>query len=106
MITGIVCLDFYKNNKKIMSSDENYLVIKEAVLNHVRELFEEIESELARFHEEKFAMLEDALEEASDTDELQVAFSQWFNENAEELDLGYELEEIWDNALGDLDLEL
>jgi len=89
-----------------MSSDENYLLVKEALLAHIRELFEEIESELARFHEEKFAMLEDALEEASDTEELQVAFAQWFNDQAEDLDLGYELEEIWNNALGDLDVEM
>lgn len=89
-----------------MSSDENYLLVKEALLTHIRELFEEIESELARFHEEKFAMLEDALEGASDTEELQVAFSQWFNDNSDELDLGYELEEIWSNALDELDIEV
>ncbi|PIR78588.1 MAG: hypothetical protein COU28_00845 [Candidatus Magasanikbacteria bacterium CG10_big_fil_rev_8_21_14_0_10_36_16] len=89
-----------------MSSDENYLLVKAALLGHVRELFEEIESELARFHEEKFAMLEDALEGASDTEELQVAFTQWFNDQGEELDLGYELEEIWNNALDDLDTEV
>ncbi|MFA7315142.1 MAG: hypothetical protein WC025_04440 [Candidatus Magasanikbacteria bacterium] len=89
-----------------MSSDENYLLVKVALLNNVREIFEEIESELARFHEEKFAMLEDALEGASDTEELQVAFSQWFNDHADDLDLGYELEEIWNNALDDLDGEV
>ncbi|OIO18384.1 MAG: hypothetical protein AUJ23_03715 [Candidatus Magasanikbacteria bacterium CG1_02_32_51] len=89
-----------------MSSDENYLLVKTALLSHVRELFEEIESELARFHEEKFAMLEDALEGASDIEELQVAFSQWFNDQGEDLDLGYELEEIWNNALDDLDVDV
>ena len=89
-----------------MSSDENYLLVKEALLGHIRELFEEIESEVARFHEEKFAMLEDALEVASDTEELQVAFAQWFNDHADDLDLGYELEEIWNNALDDLDVDM
>jgi hypothetical protein len=80
-------------------SEDSYPIIKEALLNHVREIFEEIEEELARSHEEKYALLEDSLDNASDSDELRVAFAQWYNEHAEDLELEYELDELWGNAL-------
>lgn len=79
--------------------EERHVNIKQALLDHVRELFQEIEADLARSHEERFAMLEDMLENASDTDELRVAFEQWYADHAEELELEYELEEMWDQAV-------
>ncbi|MBT3539189.1 hypothetical protein HOF40_00800 [Candidatus Parcubacteria bacterium] len=85
-------------------SEEHYDIVKEAVLNHLREVFEEIEVDIARTHEEKYAMLEDVLENAGDVDELKVAFTQWYNDQADDLELEYELEELWQNSLGDVDL--
>ncbi|MBI2990268.1 MAG: hypothetical protein HYY51_03735 [Candidatus Magasanikbacteria bacterium] len=73
--------------------------VKQALLKHVREIFEEIESELARSHEERYALLEDSLENASDGEELRVAFEQWYADHAEDMSLDYGLEEIWDNAV-------
>jgi len=52
------------------------------------------------------ALLEDALDSSSDTDELKVAFDQWFNDHSEDLDLEYNLEELWDAAMGRGDLDL
>ena len=78
---------------------EQYDLVKNAILDHVRETFEEIEDGLARSHEEKYALLEDALENASDVPELKVAFEQWFADHAEELEFEYELEEMWMHAI-------
>ncbi len=80
-------------------SQEQYDLVKGAILDHVRETFEEIEDGLARSHEEKYALLEDSLENASDVAELKVAFEQWFADNAEELEFEYELEEMWMHAV-------
>ncbi|MBP9731984.1 MAG: hypothetical protein KBD29_00835 [Candidatus Magasanikbacteria bacterium] len=80
-------------------SDFQYDTIKTAILDHVRETFEEIEDGLARSHEEKYALLEDALENASDVDELKVAFEQWFADHSDELQLEYELDEMWAHAV-------
>ena len=80
-------------------SDFQYDTVKTAILDHVREMFEEIEDGLARSHEEKYALLEDALENASDVDDLQVAFEQWFADHSEELQLEYELDEMWAHAV-------
>ncbi len=80
-------------------SQEQYDLVKTAILDHVRETFEEIEGTLARSHEEKYALLEDALENASDVPELKVAFEQWFADHSEDLELEYELEEMWMHAV-------
>ncbi len=80
-------------------SDFQYDTVKTAILDHVRETFEEIEDGLARSHEEKYALLEDALENASDVDELKVAFEQWFADHSDELQLEYELDEMWAHAI-------
>jgi len=76
--------------------EEQFELIKENLLDHVRELFEEIEEEAARSHEEKYALLEDAVNNASDVGELRVAFEQWYSDHTGEMDLGYEIDEIWD----------
>ena len=89
-----------------MASEDHYDIVKEALLNHIREVFEEIEEEMARYHEEKYAMLEDSLNNASDAEELQVAFGQWFNDHSEDLDLEYDVEDLWQNALGNADIDL
>ncbi|HAT03517.1 MAG TPA: hypothetical protein DCS29_01930 [Candidatus Magasanikbacteria bacterium] len=85
--------------------EDQYEIIKDALLDHVRDVFEEIEEDLARYHEEKYAMLEDALNSASDASELQVAFAQWYNDHADDLELEYELEELWQNALANADVD-
>jgi len=84
---------------------DNYDVVKGSLLRYIRQLFEEIEEELARSHEEKYALLEDALESSSDEDELRVAFEQWYTDHADELELDYEIEDIWDNALAEVEYE-
>lgn len=88
-----------------MTSEDQYDIVKNALLNHIREVFEEIEEEIARYHEEKYAMLEDLLNNASDVEELQVAFGQWYNTHSEDLDFEYELEDLWQNALGNADID-
>lgn len=73
--------------------------IKNNLLDHMRGLFEEIEEGMARTHEEKYALLEDAVSNATDFDELQVAFEQWYLDHADDVNLEYEVEEIWDAVL-------
>jgi len=85
--------------------EDQYYVVRDAILNHIREVFEELEAEIARSHEEKYAMLEDSLNNASDTSELQVAFSQWYNDHADDLEFDYDINELWQNALGNAGVE-
>lgn len=73
--------------------------IKTSLLEQIRKLFEEIEEGAARSNEEKYALLEDSLEDAADVDELRVALEQWYNDHGSEIDLGYEVDEIWDAAV-------
>lgn len=80
-------------------SEEQHDLLKRALLDHIRDLFQEIEAGLARSHEERYALLEDVLENASDGDELRVAFEQWYADHSDDLELEYELEEIWDHAV-------
>jgi hypothetical protein len=80
--------------------EEKYEIMKTSLLEHMREVLEEIEEGIARSHEEKYALLEDALESSSDIDELKVAFDQWYNDHYEDLDLEYEIDELWDAAAG------
>ena len=87
-------------------SEDYYDVVKQALLDHIREIFEEMEEALVRSHEEKYAMLEDVLENASDVDELRVAFCQWHHDHSDDLDFEYELGELWANALANSDLDM
>lgn len=80
-------------------NEEHFESVKGSLLDHMRSLFEELEEEIARSHEEKYAILEDSLHNASDIDELRVAFEQWYSDYAQEIDLGYEVDEIWDTAV-------
>ena len=74
--------------------------VKKAVLEHVQSIFEEMEESMAMSHQEKYALLEDACENATDKDELRVALEQWYAEHGEELELDRDIDEIWDGALG------
>ncbi len=74
--------------------------VKKAVLAHVQSIFEEMEESMAMSHQEKYALLEDACENATDKDELRVALEQWYAEHGEELELDRDIDEIWDGALG------
>lgn len=73
---------------------------KSEVLSHIEGLLEEIEHEIALSHQEKYALLEDAFENASDVDELRVAFDQWYAEHGEEIGFEHDADELWDQALG------
>mgnify|MGYP001570751557 CR=1 FL=1 len=72
---------------------------KRAVLPHIQRLFQELEENMAMSHQEKYALLEDAFENATDADELRVAFEQWYAEHAGDLGLEHEVEELWDQAM-------
>lgn len=76
---------------------------KKVILDHVQELLEEMEQEIALSHQEKFAMLEDMLGGANDSGELKVAFAQWFNDHHEEIDFDHDLDEIWAHAIARLE---
>ena len=80
----------------------SYEEIKDAVLTHIQALFQEMENEVAISHQEKYALLEDAFENATDVDELRVAFEQWYGEHAEEVEFEHEVDELWDHAVGRL----
>ena len=73
---------------------------KTDVLTHIESLLAEIEQEIALSHQEKYALLEDAFGGASDTDELRVAFEQWFLEHGEDIGFDHSSDELWDQALG------
>lgn len=79
--------------------------VKTAVLGHVQSLFEEMEESMAMSHQEKYALLEDACENATDKDELRVALEQWYAEHGEELELDRDVDEIWSEAIGLLEDE-
>jgi len=81
--------------------EEKVAIIKEAVLAHMQRLFEEMEEEMAISHQEKYTLLEDALEQASDEAELKVAFTQWYGEHTEELGFEYDVSELWAEAIGE-----
>ena len=54
---------------------------------------------MAMSHQEKYALLEDSFEGATDEDELRVAFERWYADHAEDLKLDYEVDELWESAL-------
>ena len=73
---------------------------KSSVLSHIQQVFAEMEEEMAISHQEKYALLEDAFENASDNDELKVAFEQWYHEHEDDLDLDMDVDELWSQASG------
>lgn len=79
--------------------------VKTAILGHVQSLFAEMEESLAMSHQEKYALLEDACENATDKDELRVALEQWYAEYGEELEMDRDVDEIWQEAIGLLEDE-
>lgn len=79
---------------------EHFEKTKSSVLAHMQQLFAEMEEEMAISHQEKYALLEDAFENASDVDELRVAFDQWYNEHDDDLDLEATVDELWSQATG------
>lgn len=87
-------------------NQEHYEDVKEAILAHIQNLFQEMEENMAMSHQEKYALLEDAFENASDVNELRVAFEQWHVDHAEDIGLDASVEELWNRALrGDLNYD-
>lgn len=86
-----------------MSAQLGYEDVRDAVLSHVQSLFEEMEQEMAVSHQEKYALLEDAFENATDADEVRVAFEQWYADHAEELEFDQDADEMWDHAVGSVE---
>ena len=82
-----------------MPTEKQYDDVKEAVLAHIGAMFEEMEAEMAISHQEKYALLEDAFGNATDVDELRVAFEQWYGDCADEIGFEQEAHELWDLAM-------
>ncbi|OGH78416.1 MAG: hypothetical protein A2469_03575 [Candidatus Magasanikbacteria bacterium RIFOXYC2_FULL_40_16] len=83
--------------------EKNHEEVKNSVLEFVKALFEELEEEMAMSHQEKYALLEDAFENAADVSELKIAFEQWYADHSEELDFEHEAEELWDQAISQME---
>ncbi len=81
-------------------TEENYDEVKESVLAHIEKLFRELEEDMAMSHQEKYSLLEDVFENASDTGELKVAFDQWYADHSDDLNLEHTVDELWEQALG------
>ena len=82
-----------------MDEEQQYESVKSAVLEYVQGLFSEMEQEMAMSHQEKYALLEDALHNATDVSELKVAFEQWYTEHSADLELEQELDDMWSQAV-------
>ena len=80
--------------------EKSHEEIKYAVLNHIQGIFEEMEEEMAMSHQEKYALLEDAFENAGDLGELRIAFERWFSDHAEDVDFEQDVDELWEQAIG------
>ena len=83
----------------MMLENQNHEAIRDALLDHVQSIFEEMEEEMAMSHQEKYALLEDSLENATDIDELKVAFQQWYSDHSPEVEFDIEMEDIWQQAV-------
>ncbi len=79
--------------------EQNHEEIKNLVLDFVKVLFEEMEEEMVMSHQEKYALLEDAFENAADPSELKIAFEQWYANHADEIDFEQDANELWDQAI-------
>ncbi|MBT4153020.1 MAG: hypothetical protein HOE53_00015 [Candidatus Magasanikbacteria bacterium] len=86
-------------------SEEQFSKVKKAILGHVQNVFDEIEESLAMQHQEKYSLLEDACENATDVSELKIAFQQWHGEHADDLELEDNIEDMWSTAITLLDEE-
>ncbi len=82
-----------------MSSEDSHEKLKSAILEYIKTRFREIEQDLAMSHEDKYAKLEDSLEESVDEDELKVAFERWYMEHEDELRLEEDIDQLWEQAL-------
>ncbi len=83
----------------MIDQQPDYESIKESVLAHIQSVFEDMEAEMAISHQEKYALLEDAFQNATDAAELRVAFEQWYADYADEIGFEHEAHELWDMAI-------
>lgn len=83
--------------------EDHFDDIKESVLAHIQQLFEQMEEDMVMSHQEKYAMLEDAFGQATDEDELRVAFEQWYSDHSEDLQLDADADELWEHAIAGSD---
>lgn len=79
--------------------EKNHDNVKKLVLNHIKNIFEEMEQDLIMSHQEKYALLEDVFESAADESELKIAFEQWYADHCDDIDFEHEVEELWDQAV-------
>ena len=78
---------------------QGYDTIKQTVLEHIQTVFEEIEAEAVLSHQEKYALLEDAFDNATDTDELRVAFDQWYMDHSDDIGFDLNADDLWEQAV-------
>ncbi len=84
-------------------SQDRFEEKKKSLLVHVQQIFEQMEEEMVMSHQEKYTLLEDVLEQASDETELRVAFDQWYIDHSEEVEFDHNSEELWDHAINRLE---
>ncbi|MBP9761403.1 MAG: hypothetical protein KBD15_04150 [Candidatus Magasanikbacteria bacterium] len=84
-------------------SEEQFYTVKNAILEHIQNLFEDMEESMVMQHQEKYTLLEDAFESANDLGELRVAFEQWHRDHSEDLELETEAPELWGDALASVE---
>lgn len=79
--------------------EQRYHLVKQSVLMHIRDVFAEMEEGMVTSHQSTYALLEDLFENATDVDELRVAFEQWYSDHAEDLEFEHEVDELWSQAI-------
>jgi len=84
-------------------NDDLYNQAKQALLDHIQEIFDEMEAEMAMLHQEKFILLEDVLDDATDHGELKVAFLQWYNEHGDDIEFEQDVHDLWKQAMVRMD---
>lgn len=87
-------------------SDEQLQKVKSAVLDHIKEVFNEMEEAIVMQHQERYSMLEDAFENSTDVSELRISFEQWHLEHADDLELEDGADDLWEAALAELDEDI
>ena len=80
-------------------TDEIFEETKGLVLAHIQQLFKQMEEDMVISHQGKYNLLEDSLEQASDTSELRVAFDQWYGDHSEEIEFEHPADDLWDHAV-------
>jgi hypothetical protein len=83
--------------------DEKFELIKQALLEYMREYFDEMERAYSKTLQSKLALLEDSLQDATELSELKVAFEQWYFEHERGIDFEHDVMALWELAISRID---